>query len=124
MKTDTPVWLLDVDGVINAATRNGVWPAADVVEVTAPSGGLAWVIRAAQPVLDFISRIHSEGLAEIRWHTTWQHEVVALAEELGLPRFAVQDAPEFHYGAGPHDVNADGYEADGWWKYPAALRVV
>ncbi|MFK3983878.1 hypothetical protein ACI2K4_26290 [Micromonospora sp. NPDC050397] len=123
----SPVWLLDVDGVVNAISRRpdrSVWPRDRWVSGTAVSAGIEWPILAAQPVLDFIREVHERGRAEVRWHTTWQHDALHLAELLGLPTFATQEAPEFAEreqglaGAAPVSVGR------GWWKYPAAERVV
>jgi hypothetical protein len=107
-----PVWLLDIDGVINAATRGKppthAWPATDWIDTRAKT----WRILAARPVLDFIRTVHEKGMAEIRWHTTWQHDAQLLADALDLPTFSVQHAPEF-----------DELRA-GWWKLPAAHRAL
>lgn len=117
--TDPPVWLLDVDGVVNAATKKpdrSVWPADAWIHTHATSNGHRWPILVAQPVVDFIRDVHEQGRAEIRWHTTWQEDANCLADILGLPTLPVQDAPE--YG----DYFAE--RRNGWWKLPAALRVV
>jgi hypothetical protein len=109
-----PVWLLDIDGVINACTRNpdkNVWP-ADQWRRDQVNG---YPILIAQPVLDFITRVHEEERAEIRWHTTWQKDAVLIEKAFGLPSLPVQDCPEF----------ADRrYDRDRWFKLPAAERVV
>lgn len=59
-----PVWLLDVDGVINA-NKPG-WGAAPRRISCA-----GFTIRWAPALLDRIRQIHRSGLAEIRWSTTW-----------------------------------------------------
>jgi hypothetical protein len=108
-----PVWLLDVDGVINACTLRpdpNVWP-EDQWRREKVHG--FW-ITAAQPVLDFITRVHKDGLAEIRWHTTWQRDAALIEEAFGLPPLPVQDCPEF----------ATAHTSERWWKLPAAERVV
>ena len=71
-------------------------------------------ITCAVPVLDFIHRIHREGVAEIRWHTTWQKDSALIEQAFGLPHLPVQDCPEF-------DTR---YASDRWFKLPAAERVV
>lgn len=112
-----PVWLLDVDGVLNvygAPAPTRVWPGPD------------WEYRdllhqfpflAARPVLEFVARMHEEGLAEVRWHTTWQHAAHKIEDEFGLPEFAVQDAPEF----GDRSYQIRGGK---WFKLPAAERLI
>jgi hypothetical protein len=121
-----PVWLLDIDGVLNAIStvaNPDVWPADRWVRAEAACAGVRWPLLAARPVLDFVRRVHRAGRAEIRWHTTWQAEAAAVSRALGLPDFPVQPAPEFDSwqrqrlgGAAP--VGAT------WWKLPAAERVV
>lgn len=114
---DVPVWLLDIDGVVNAYGAGGLpthaWPKDDWI-VTKANGFNIW---AARPVLDFIRSVHTDGSAEIRWHTTWQNDSHLLAEALDLPEFPVQPAPEF--------LDQGGFlRRDMWWKLPAAQRVL
>jgi hypothetical protein len=83
-----PVWLLDVDGVVNT-TRPG-WGAA-------PSKSLVWsgadntsyLLRWSPLLVDRIRSLHLTGKVEIRWCTTWCPEAERL-ERLwhlpGLPR--------------------------------------
>jgi hypothetical protein len=127
MLNTTPVWLLDVDGVINAIGTKpdpSVWP-RDTWSHTRVSvtDGSSWPILTASPVIDFLRAAHDSGAVEIRWHTTWQSDAPkVLAPLLGLPDWPVHPCPEFH-GA----VNAVGGSSVGpgaWWKLPAALRVV
>ena len=111
-----PIWLLDVDGVINVPWTNppahvwaGKWQRREKL--------YQFPFLTAQPVLDFITRIHEEGLAEVRWHTTWQHAAHKIEDEFGLPRFEVQPAPEFHL---PEFTIRGGH----WFKLPAAERLI
>jgi hypothetical protein len=119
MTSDLPVWLLDVDGVLNAASEKpdrSVWPLDQWTHTHATAGGHRWPILVARPVVDFIRKVHTDGQAEIRWHTTWQHDAQCLSEVLDLPTFAVAEAPEFK--------TAYLDRAAGWWKLPAAERVL
>src|SRR5262245_14536015 len=107
-----PVWLLDIDGVINALDHPGpptrAWPAFCWRCVEAESAHqIRWPIVAAQPVLDFIALVHTGGLADIRWHTSWQGFANNVSRELGLPEFPLQSAPEF-----------DEPLSFTWWKLP------
>lgn len=115
-----PVWLLDIDGVINAlATRTptDTWPeyawVQRVVRAELSDRGLSTLpILAARPVLEFIHWVHRHGLAEIRWHSTWRAAAVTgFAPALGLPAIPISVAPEWT-SAPPM-----------WWKIPAARRV-
>jgi hypothetical protein len=114
-----PVWLLDIDGVINhfsagkareqwqeTRSRNAHVEAAD---------GVSYAIRAMEAMLRGIRTMHRAGLVEIRWHTTWQKDAHKVADAMGLPRFPIADAPEYGWPR---------YRNTGTWKYPAALRVV
>ncbi len=126
----TPVMLLDIDGVINAITKKinpAIWPRAAWSTGRASAGDREWPITWSHGVVEFLTRIHTEGRAEIRWHTTWQHDAQNLADLVGLPAFPVADAPEC-----PREdiLNGELIAArirDGlpaWWKYGAARRVV
>jgi hypothetical protein len=124
-----PVWLLDVDGVVNACSPEPdtqVWPRASWRAVRVRhDDGATWPILAAEPVLDFLRQTHASGRAEIRWHTTWQHSAVRhLAPALDLPDWPVAEAPEFsdRYASG----NYAGYReaAKSWWKLRVAERVL
>lgn len=83
---DIPVWLLDVDGVINA--RKPGWSAR-------PSRRHAYASCSRQQLplwyapalLARIRAAHAAGLAEIRWATTWCCEVDALEKAFSLPHF-------------------------------------
>ncbi len=64
MTGDTrPVWLLDVDGVVNAL--NPGW--GDTAR--AKCAGLT--IRWAPDMVARIRALHASGLVEVRWSTTW-----------------------------------------------------
>ena len=117
-----PVWLLDIDGVVNALARGpvrGSWAPNDwvqtVIHAEVPGHGLmALPILAARPVLDFVTDVVRSGAAEVRWHSTWRGAAVTdFAPALGLPPIPISVAPEWIDR--PHA---------GWWKLPAAQRVV
>lgn len=116
------IWLLDVDGVVNAIPARKsdplptCWPEDQWIrtEVKNSHSDTPWPILVATPVLDFITTVHTTGLAEIRWHTTWQDEANLISDAVGLPHFEAEDAPEYQ-----------GWTRGGarWWKVPAAQRV-
>ena len=117
-----PVWLLDIDGVVNALARGpvaGSWPADQwvqhVVAADIPgSGRMVLPIFVARPVLDFVARVIRTGAAEVIWHSTWREAAVSdLAPVLGLPAMPISVAPEWTHR--PEHL---------WWKLPAAQRVV
>jgi hypothetical protein len=79
-----PVWLLDVDGVLNAA-RPG-WGAAPHAG-TAYSDGESYRLRWAPALVDRIRALHRAGTVEIRWCTTWCSDADQVERLLSLPRF-------------------------------------
>ncbi|WP_051367208.1 hypothetical protein [Hamadaea tsunoensis] len=119
-----PMWLLDIDGVINALADEppaSVWPADQWITTTARSAGdLEWPLQAARPVLDFLREVHRSGRAEIRWHTGWQHYAGNVSAALDLPAWPILDCPE--YASAPLGVPLTE-AAEPWWKLPAAQRV-
>lgn len=110
-----PLWLLDIDGVINAVPRGNqlpdAWPAGSWNRKDVTNSGGTWPILAADAVLDFITEVHETGLAEIRWHTSWQEEALDFGDAFLLPDFQVQECPEA----------VRNYYPD-WWKLPAVKR--
>ncbi|MBO4207527.1 hypothetical protein [Micromonospora echinofusca] len=77
MGAAVPVWLLDVDGVVNAV-RPG-WGAP-------PRSGVAWSavdhyeyrLRWAPALVERIRSLHGSGLVEVRWCSTWCPDATAL----------------------------------------------
>jgi hypothetical protein len=121
-----PVWLLDIDGVINAIADEPdpcVWPAGRWARATATCAGIEWPLLAARPVLEFVRKVHRTGRAEIRWHTTWQHDAARVARALGLPDFPVQPVPELA-SYQPQPVGGAAPVGPAWWKLAAAERVI
>lgn len=114
-----PVWLLDIDGVLNAVGGSQVyrsrWSTSPWRRTNLMIGAEGpFHIKVAEPVIEFIRNVHEQGLVEIRWHTTWQHEARKLADWLDLPTFSVHQAPEYLFR----------HVSDNWWKLPAAKRVI
>lgn len=101
-----PIWLLDVDGVLNLF---GSAPAAwgDTEQFTANGYPITW----SPKMLARITEIHGNGLAEVQWLTTWGHYANAyLAHRFGLSQLTVALEP-------PRDIYR--YPFDEWWKLPA-----
>ncbi|OKI63421.1 hypothetical protein [Micromonospora sp. CB01531] len=78
-----PVWLLDVDGVVNVA-RPG-WGAA-TRSGSAYSGATAYRMRWAPALIERIRLLHRIGHADIRWCSTWCAEAEQIERLFGLPR--------------------------------------
>lgn len=123
-----PVWLLDVDGVLNAVAGmpdDTVWPAATWVRTSATAEDSTWPLLAARPVIDFIRGIHVSGRAEIRWHSTWRHFARSeVGPALDLPDFPVAVAPEFDSPLATAGSGRAAVTGKYWWKLPAAERVL
>lgn len=77
-----PVWLLDVDGVLNA-TRPG-WNAAPR-NGTAYGGGHPYRLRWAPALITRIRALHHTGNVTLRWCTTWCADADQIERLLGLP---------------------------------------
>lgn len=71
--TDTPIWMLDVDGVLNGS-RAG-WHRA-------PHKGTAggFTIRWEPQLITRIWQLHDSGAVEVRWSSTWCGDEVGLAQ--------------------------------------------
>lgn len=104
-----PVWLLDVDGVVNASKAG--W-SAEPCKATAYAGGVGYTMRWAPALIDRIRDMHVAGLVEVRWCTTWCAWADQLERLWGLPPLG---------RAFTEDVN--GYEAS-LAKLAAARQVL
>jgi ribosomal protein L39E len=122
--------LLDVDGVLNAVTGmpdRRAWRDWEFVRATA--GGELWPIWYSPTVVSSILRVHEEGLAEVRWLSTWgEHANGELRELLGLPKLVVAGTePRWarstasRWEAVSHGEFAGGRAVDPltgqWWKF-------
>lgn len=92
------IWLLDVDGVLNASDPG--WPLVPeqlssrgrpVREVPksgfAYAGGTEWKMRWSYTLMQRLRKIANSGLVEIRWSTTWCGDTDGLERLFGLPHF-------------------------------------
>jgi hypothetical protein len=80
-----PVWLLDVDGVINVA-RPG-WGAAPLAG-NVYSGGLPYRLRWAPALIARIRAMQTAGTVDVRWCSTWCDDADQLERLFGLPRLS------------------------------------
>ncbi|WP_051366405.1 HAD domain-containing protein [Hamadaea tsunoensis] len=81
-----PVWLLDVDGVIN--TRRPVW-GPDLSRGTVHSDGEDYPLRWAPRLIARIRRLHETGIVDVAWCTTWCPDAGALEQLFGLPPLGI-----------------------------------
>ena len=114
-----PVWLLDVDNVINVPPPYSYDSGNNVKKRY--KNHPEWIktvihdfqIMYATAVVDFINDVSRQGLVKIKWTTSWGEYVVSeFAPGVGLDTFAVTDVKgsEFIY---PHSK---------WWKYLGAKQ--
>jgi hypothetical protein len=81
-----PVWLLDVDGVLNA-DKPGWGAAPRRVQVFSHHVSREFTIRFAPDLIERVRRINRDGLVEIRWCTTWCGDTDGLEKVFVLPAF-------------------------------------
>lgn len=102
-----PLWLLDVDGVLNAVCG------------TLPPGYKRRSINGYDitwnpAIVTRMRQLHETGVVEIRWLTTWCHDAATkIAPALGLPLDCIVEGADDHR-------NTDHKT---WWKSPAAKRL-
>ncbi|GAB7036280.1 MULTISPECIES: hypothetical protein [Catenuloplanes] len=77
-----PVWLLDVDGVLNAA-RPG-WD-AEARTGTAYGGGHPYRLCWAPALINRIRALHHAGSVTLRWCSTWCADADQVERLFGLP---------------------------------------
>lgn len=82
---EKPVWLLDVDGVLNV-TRPG-WGGPPLYQrVWSNSDKRSYPMRWSSVLMDRIRGLHKDGAVELRWCTTWCPDADRLEELWRLPR--------------------------------------
>ena len=81
---DRPVWLLDVDGVINVG-----WPGwgGPTRAGNAYSAGIEFRIRWAPALIARIRALHERSAVDIRWCSTWCCDADQLERLFSLPAF-------------------------------------
>lgn len=122
-----PLWLLDIDGVLNAFEHPlmqlwrtpGIIPAEEDAPAEAfldyerhrvpTSGGSSFIFVTSPTLIRNIVRLHESRQVEIGWLTTWQQDAVdEVSPILGLPAFPVV-----------------GWSDGGWsWKTEAAMEAL
>jgi len=101
-----PLWLLDVDGVINAVC--GTCPPG-----SSGCGFNGYTITWPTEVVRRMRQLHETSAVEIRWLTTWCEDAAnMIAPALGLPLDCVVEGSDDHKGV-----------REGWWKSTTAKRL-
>lgn len=124
-----PLWLLDIDGVLNAFRRSSLsstaltktlaaLPGTPYLDITKhkripdETGRSFYNMWSSRAMLDRIVALHDANVVEIAWLTTWMHTANAnVAPRLDLPSFPVASF-------GPNVI--DDYN----WKYLTMLDAV
>ena len=86
MDKEKPVWLLDVDGVLNVARPGWGAPPRNGI---AHFGGVEFHMRWAPALVAEIIRLHRSDQVEVRWATTWANHITQVEGLLRLPSFPV-----------------------------------
>jgi hypothetical protein len=135
---ETPLLLLDVDGVVNALGDEldpAVWP--DWQAGWAEADGRRFQIRWSPSVARRLRDWHDSAAVELQWLTTWGHDANReLRDLLELPELAVAGTyDEDPDTAGSPDDDGDGTShasvapaapdplSGHWWKYDVVQRV-
>jgi len=128
---DKPLWLLDVDGVLNAvniiedlqALEGDInWPDYQVGRaLSGRPAGHTYKIIWSPTLVKRITALVEEDLVEIQWLTTWEERAqTQIGPLLGLPHFELP---------GKRDLGAEHQSlitgaGDYWWKFPLAREAV
>ena len=85
------IWLLDVDGVLNAAKPG--WSAPPRTG-TAYAGATPWRLRFAPALIERVRALHASKVVEVRWCSTWCAWADQVEHVFGMPRLerAISDA--------------------------------
>ena len=111
---DVPILLLDVDGVLNAASR-------DLPDGWKRGTFNGFVISWDPTITARLRDLHETGRVEIHWLTTWAEKAdQLLAEPMGLPRGLTTHARD---GAEATGFAGELRGASGWWKLSLAHEV-
>ena len=114
-----PVWLLDVDGVLNSTSsvpnpkelRRGEM----VQKYLRTNSGATFRMRVHKDLVAFFNRMHASGLVDIRWATTWTDQ----ANTIFAPAF---DLPQLPVWARPPEETRRLDDHN--WKTSSALEVI
>ena len=111
---DTPVWFMDVDGVLNIfpsgtppqnVKRGEATPFITDDDFAAPQVPITWKPH----IVDRIRELHESGAVKVVWLTTWGRGAnYGLHELIGFPQLDVVADPEEH----PYR----GLTFQNWWK--------
>lgn len=130
-----PLWLLDVDGVLNAVAlypSERVWPRWRQGVAHTDEGTHAWPITWSPDVIERLTGWLADGAVEIQWLTTWGDDANdELATLLGLPPLPVAGSAPWRAAAGgPAASHAEVAGADAvdplsghWWKFDVVRRI-
>jgi len=114
-----PIWLLDIDGVINAnpyVKPTHVWDESFWLEaVVRDRNERTWPFMVSTAVINFIKDAVREDKVHVKWLTTWQKDAHRVSSRFGLPYFDVIENPM------EKGTRASFYKS--WWKLTEAITV-
>ena len=67
---EPPIWLIDVDGVINATCKPAGWNVEPRIGY-AHAAGTRYRLHWSPALIDRIRHLHTTGVVQARWCTTW-----------------------------------------------------
>lgn len=100
---DIPVWFLDVDGVVSPFGVGDQWDEAHLY----PGQSSDLTVPYRRHVVDTITRLHTTGVVEVRWLTTWDADLLTAWHDVGL---------------GPFEVATPAKGRRRWWKADTVAR--
>lgn len=114
MTDTTPIWFMDVDGVVNFFPRGTPPDGTKFGEATpflsdddfaAPTFPITWLPSITRRIMD----MHDRGIVNVKWLTTWGYGAnYGLHELIGFHRLEVVADPE-------HEPYR-GLSFQNWWK--------
>ena len=109
-----PIWLLDVDGVLNAVRGSNSLRDKNLPEDSWVDWQyevvIGYPILIATGLIEFVNSVHRNGLAEVRWLTTWKEQAqTELAPAFGFDHFEVQPTEPQKFS-----------DTSSWWKVTGA----
>ncbi len=113
----TPIWFLDVDGVINAITSRDTdrFQSGRANPDGPGAGNYQFSIRWDASIIARINELQDSGRVKVMWLTTWGSGANGqLRELIGINELEVADEPPSMRGYASYDDNEPA--PGGWWK--------
>ena len=97
--TCLPLWLIDIDGVLNAYAyprrKTDTWKWGWVENKMVPTDSGTFNLWVSDGLVEFLNKAHASGLVDMRWCTTWADEANSVfAPTFGFPTLPVAAYPD------------------------------